>query len=58
MSTGTKIFRKVSFQEFEELLDWAENANVDWEVWDYDVLTNPEHHINDTIEIWLEEWPW
>lgn len=48
------IYRKVSPAQFQQLLDWADQNNVDYEVW------NPEETLLDEskpIELALQRWP-
>jgi hypothetical protein len=46
-------YRKIPTEQAQELIDWAEANNVEWDVW------NAEESImgSETTELGLERWP-
>lgn len=51
----TREYRVMSAAEANRLIDWAEENNVEWDIW------NPEDMLsgfdNTEIELWMERYP-
>jgi hypothetical protein len=47
------IYRKVSIEKMNELVDWAEENNIEWDLWNSeDVFLGSEE-----AELGLSQWP-
>lgn len=48
----SKIYKRLPSNKANALIDWAEENNVDWDVWGF-----PSFSDSEKIELWLERWP-